>query len=72
MDKNYNTIIFRFRQYIFHFFLKIFKALNKPGFVFDDHLSSPIITYGIKQLTLKEDEQPFILSYLALLQRGFT
>jgi hypothetical protein len=31
-----------------------------------------LVAQKIMQENLKEDEQPFILSYLALLQRGFT
>ena len=68
-------IIF-FVNTFFKKFIKILifikKALNKPGFVYVNYLSRIIISYNFKQLTLKAGRATLNLSYLVLLQRGFT
>ena len=55
-----------------YYYILNFQAFNKPSFVFVNHFSRIIITYNLQRLTLKESEQPLNLSYLVLLQRGFT
>ena len=63
-----NTFLKKFIKILI--FIK--KALNKPGFVYVNYLSRIIISYNFKQLTLKAGRATLNLSYLVLLQRGFT